>query len=239
MLQQAIAPTDEEPRTTKLPNCYRCDCQPCGCSDGITLYHADCRDVLPLLPKVDLCLADPPYGMSNSGDTTHFTAGKGKRGIGRVRGKIVGDDQPFDPASFLDFPRVILWGSNHYAQRLPVGTTLVWIKKVDSALGGFLSDAEVAWMKGGHGVYVMRKDWAGFSRIATDGKTVHQNQKPLALMLWCIHKAKGDGLILDPYVGSGTTLRAAKDLGRKAIGIEIEEKYCKIAANRLRQEVLF
>ena len=46
-----------------LPNCYRCDCQPCECADGITLYHADCRDVLPLLPKVDLVLTDPPYGI--------------------------------------------------------------------------------------------------------------------------------------------------------------------------------
>jgi len=48
--------------TERLPNCYRCDCQPCECADGITLYHADCRDVLPLLPKVDLVLTDPPYG---------------------------------------------------------------------------------------------------------------------------------------------------------------------------------
>ena len=227
-----------------LPNCYRCEQQPCECKDGLTLYCGDCRDVLPLLEKVDLVLTDPPYGMRNNGDTTRFSGGvlpgiRHNRGEGQVRPMIIGDDKPFDPTPFLDFPRVILWGSNHFAQRLPVGTTLVWIKKPEKLYGTFLSDAEIAWMKGGHGVYLMHKDWGGFNRLASDGPSVHQNQKPLALMLWCIQKAKGDGLILDPFTGSGTTLRAAKDLGRRAIGIEIEERYCKIAANRLRQEVLF
>ena len=66
---------------------------------------------------------------------------------------------------------------------------------------------------------------------------VHPTQKPLDLMRWCIDQASEPTIILDPFMGSGTTLRAAKDLGRKAIGIEIEEKYCEIAVNRLKQEV--
>ena len=67
----------------------------------------------------------------------------------------------------------------------------------------------------------------------------HPTQKPMALMRWCMEVAGGNGMVLDPYAGSGTAGRACKDLGRKCIMVEIEEKYCRIAANRLRQEVLF
>jgi site-specific DNA-methyltransferase (adenine-specific) len=67
----------------------------------------------------------------------------------------------------------------------------------------------------------------------------HPTQKPLPLMRWCIQQAPDDVVtVLDPFLGSGTTLRACKDLGRRGIGIEIEERYCEIAANRLRQEIL-
>jgi DNA modification methylase len=67
---------------------------------------------------------------------------------------------------------------------------------------------------------------------------VHPTQKPVALMRWCLSFVPDAQLILDPFMGSGTTLRAAKDLGRRAIGIEIEERYCEIAVKRLAQEVL-
>lgn len=203
--------------------------------NGITIYHGDCLEVLPRLPMVDLVLTDPPYGMKWDGRVTRGKNGTGKQGATRHYGVgIVGDDSPFDPAPFLGFDKVILWGSNHFAQRLPKGTTLVWIKRYDSGFGSFLSDAEVAWMKGGEGVYCFRD----LSMQGESAIRVHPTQKPLDLMCWCIGKSKSRGVILDPFMGSGTTLRAAKDLGRKAIGIEIEERYCEIAANRLRQEVL-
>lgn len=206
---------------------------------GIKIYHGDCREILPTLPKVDLVLTDPPYGMKNNVDSRRFSGGK-KESIkrrGNKRGRflemIVGDDKPFDPSLFLKFKKVILWGSNHYAQKLPVGSTLVWIKKTEKAYGTFLSDAEIAWESGGCGVYCFRD----LSMKAEERQRKHPNQKPLPLMRWCINRM-GDGVILDPFMGSGTTLRAAKDLGRKSIGIEIEEKYCEIAAKRLEQEVL-
>jgi site-specific DNA-methyltransferase (adenine-specific) len=205
--------------------------------DGVTIYHGDCREVLlGLVEEPDLVLADPPYGMNNNCDYTRFTMGPNGHGAAASRrhAPVHGDDEPFDPTPWLRFNRVVLWGWNHFAARLPVGTTLVWIKRLDGGFGSFLSDGELAWMKGGHGVY-MHRDTSLFGET---NKRRHPTEKPVGLMRWCIEKAGGDGLILDPYMGSGTTLRAAKDLGRRAIGIELEERYCEIAAKRLQQSVL-
>lgn len=132
----------------------------------------------------------------------------------------------------------MLFGSNHFASKLPVGTTLVWLKKNSSAFGSFLSDAEMAWMKGGHGVYCIKD--VSINGAGANFAKLHPTQKTEKVMRWCIEKCKTPegGLVLDPFMGSGTTLRAAKDLGRKAIGIELEEKYCEVAAKRLAQEVL-
>ena len=203
--------------------------------NGIVIYHGDCREILPHLEPVDLVLADPPYGMNWPADGTRFRGGSDpKRRGGVKRDKIIGDDAPFDPSPFMNYPSVILWGFHHFASRLPVGTVLVWIKRFDHAFGSFLSDAELAWMKGGHGVYCFRD-------LSMNGEALtreHPNQKPQALMSWCIEKSKTSGTILDPFMGSGTTLRAAKDLGRKCIGIEISREYCDIAIKRLQQEVL-
>lgn len=206
--------------------------------DGtITIYHGDCRELAEEM-KADTIVSDPPYGMGWNTDSSRFSGGEPssqrRRGRGRTDwGNITSDDEPFDPTPWLTCGEVILWGSNHFAQRLPVGTTLVWIKRFEAGYGSFLSDAEVAWMKGGHGVYCRRDT----SLMSHTGNRWHPTEKPIGLMTWCVNKTKGD-TILDPFMGSGTTLRAAKDLGRKAIGIEIEERYCEIAAKRLGQEVL-
>jgi DNA modification methylase len=203
---------------------------------GIVIYHGDCREVLPSLPKIDLVLTDPPYGMNWNTDISRFSGGynPSRRGNGRGIAQVVGDNTDFDPSPWLTFNKVIMWGFNHFASLVPLGTTLVWLKRLDHAFGSFLSDAELAWMKGGHGVYCHRD----LSMNAITNERAHPTQKPVGLMKWCVQQAGEAELILDPFMGSGTTLRAAKDLGRKSIGIEIEEKYCEIAANRLRQEVL-
>ena len=207
--------------------------------NGIKIYHGDCREMLPGV-SADAVVSDPPYGMKWNTDSTRFSGGKSnrRRGAGRSDwGAISGDADQFDPSPWLAFKSCILWGANHYASRLPVGTTLVWLKKADHLFGRFLSDCEIGWMKGGHGVYAFRKNFPPPSRMAEGGGVcLHPTQKPVALMRWCIEKTSGT--VLDPFMGSGTTLRAAKELGRNAIGIEVEERYCEIAAKRLEQEVL-
>ncbi len=194
---------------------------------GIEIFHGDCREILPTLPKVDLVLTDPPYGMDYDTNGNRFTLG------GRTLPRVFGDDSPFDVSPWMGFDSVTLWGFNHFPTGLPPGGALIWLKRTEAAFGKFLSDAEIAWTNIGRGVYAFSD-----TVHAIACKRQHPTQKPVGLMSWCLGFAPEAQTILDPFMGSGTTLRAAKDLGRKAIGIEIEEKYCEIAARRLQQEVL-
>jgi DNA modification methylase len=212
-------------------------------SGGITIYHGDCREIIPMLSPVDLLLTDPPYGIDLNTDNSRFSGGNvasvSRRGNGQgtAAGKpIANDAEPFDPSFLVGIGKhQVIWGWNNFPHKLPSGACLVWLKRYDEAFGTFLSDAELAWMSKGHGVYCKRD----LSNNAIANERVHPTQKPLSLMAWCLNFFPDATAILDPFMGSGTTLRAAKDLGRKAIGIEIEEKYCEIAAKRMAQEVLF
>ena len=197
---------------------------------GIVIYHADARDLLPLLPKVDLVLTDPPYGIG-------YNHGARRAGVllGFDGQMVLGDSRPFNPQPFLGYQRLILWGANHYASRLPDSRGwLVWDKRVGIAPND-QSDCEMAWTNFLTTARLYSRYWNG-GGIGED--RWHPTQKPLVLMQWCLGLAPDAVTVLDPFMGSGTTLRAAKDLGRKAIGIEIEERYCEIAAKRLSQEVM-
>jgi DNA modification methylase len=151
---------------------------------------------------------------------------------------VYGDDEPFDPQPLLRLGLpTVLWGANYYADRLPNASGwLVWDKERPDNLDQ--STCELAWTNFVHGVRRFRFMWNGMLR-ASNEELCHPTQKPIALIRWILGlRWTPTGTILDPYMGSGTTLRAAKDLGRKAIGIEIEERYCEIAAKRLAQQVL-
>ncbi len=206
---------------------------------GITIYHGDCRG-LPLFLDGCAVVSDPPYG--NKIGTWY---GQGiRRGAYDVPGKnyppIHGNDKPFDPAHWLSWPFVLLWGAEHYAQRLPEkGRWLVWDKRCGVIPDRNQGDCEFAWCSEPGVSRVFRHIWDGMVKASERGiPRQHPTQKPVELMQWCIGFALPGLTILDPYAGSGTTLLAAKNLGRRAIGIEIEEKYCEIAAQRLSQEVL-
>jgi len=202
---------------------------------GITIYHGDCREILPTLAPVDLVLTDPPYGINYDGGATQ----KGSQNLGRV----IGDDKPFDPALLMGLQTrdIITWGADHYAQDLPrEGQFYVWDKVCANGLKVRIAECEFAWHRRGTKPRVFRHLWSGAYRASEAGqKSKHPTQKPVSLLRWCIEQSPGEPqTILDPFMGSGPTLRAAKDLHRKAIGIELEERYCEIAANRLRQNVL-
>ncbi len=218
---------------------------------GITIYNCDCREILPMLEPCGILLSDPPYGGGLAVDfAERFKTKAGKwwncdNRSGQARHiPIEGDDEPFDPAPLLQVKSKakVLWGGNWYGSRLPDrGGWWIWDKrggKRDVSEADWpMSEAELAWTDVGKGVRMFRYTWFGLIRDGEPGEHYHPTQKPVALMRWCIESSKAEGSILDPYMGSGTTIVAAKQLGRPAIGIEIEEKYCEIAAKRLSQSV--
>ena len=206
------------------------------------LFLGDCLKIVPDL-KLDhrsvAIVSDPPYGMNWNTNSSRFSGGqeghRTRQGGGRPDwGKIGGDDQPFDPSPWLIFNECILWGSNHFAGRLPVGSTLVWIKRLDSGFGSFLSDAEIAWRAGGHGVYC-RRDLTMNGAAGTKFRD-HPTQKPVGIMQWCLEKIKAS-IVLDPFMGSGTTGVACQKMGRVFIGIERERKYFDAACKRITEAV--
>ena len=203
--------------------------------DSVTLYHADTRDVDLVALRSSVIVTDPPYGMAY-----RHGARKGGHRFGADEQAIVGDAEPFDPAPLLALGLpTILFGANHYANRLPASKGwLIWDKR-DGSASNDQSDAELAWTNVLSVARVFSARWSGAHRTGreqVEGRQ-HVNQKPVALMAWCIGFMPS-GTVLDPYAGSGSTLVAAKELGRRAIGIEIEEEHCATAARRLSQETL-
>lgn len=196
--------------------------------DACTIFHGDCRGILPGLSKVDLVLTDPPYGIGDRWQGGTWGANPMYSTDARRWDKA--PDGETIQAVLYSGGEAILWGGNHFAYMLPPSRCwLCWWKNSQMPT---LADFELAWTS-------YDRPCKGWSENRNNqGTKAHPTQKPAPLMRWCLGFAPAAQTILDPFMGSGTTLRAAKDLGRKAIGIEIEEKYCEIAARRLQQEVL-
>jgi DNA modification methylase len=193
-----------------------------------TIYNADCRKVLPWLERFDLLLTDPPYGIGEDGGAQRI------RGCKRTNGPKKGWDSVRPGRAVFELmldssDAQLIWGGNYFADMLPATRGwLYWDKK----MGGDFSDGELAYTSRDS---VLRS----FSFCNKAHGKQHPTQKPVALMRWCLSFFPDAVTVLDPFMGSGTTLMAAKLEGRKAIGIELDESYCEIAAERLRQGVLF
>ncbi len=197
----------------------------------ISLYWADCLDVLPHV-DADVVLADPPYGIA------YDPASSSQQGIQKFS-MVCGDDGHFDPSPLLDYEDAILWGCNNYCDKIPPhgGQWYFWDKVTRNALKVRIAEGEYCWHKQGTKPRAFRHLWSGAYRASESGcKSVHPTQKPIALMEWCLSML-ADGVVLDPFMGSGTTGIACIRKDRRFIGIEKEKKYFDIAVERISAEL--
>lgn len=196
-----------------------------------TLYLGDCREVLPELGKVDAVVTDPPYGI---GEAAGKNASRGNMAKAKDYGNATWDDQPV-PEPIMAMVRDagrwnIIFGGNYYPCP-PAKCWLIWDKENGS---NDFADAEMAWTNLPKAVRLIRFMWNGMLRANGEGRGDHPTQKPIGVMRWAInHLPEPNRVILDPFMGSGTTGVAAMSLGRSFIGIEREPSYFDIACRRI------
>ena len=202
---------------------------------GIRIYHGDCREIGPLLCATVL-ITDPPYGVEFEGKATKHTTK-------RTGGYTTGDDAAVGPSVVANVLNRVARGAvftgnrNLFDYPRPNDVGCVYCPS-GAGIGpwGFVCFHPVAFYGVRPSSQLFPCSMESFETVKPNG---HPCPKPIGWMRWLVGlTAQANDVILDPFCGSGTTLRAAKDLGLAAIGIEIEERYCEIAAERLRQEVL-
>ena len=213
---------------------------------GITIYHGDCQEVLKKLnlQGINLVLTDPPYGIDGGRG-----GGNRQRKKGAYTNKTWYDTPDYIQAVCVPVVRQMV----AFVGRVIVtpGIRCMRLYPEPNDIGCFWTPASVGYGEWGmisySPIFYYGKDPRSGKGQSPSGRTVteasnikgHPCPKPLNAWKWLLNKGSMPGeLVLDPFMGSGTTLVAAKHLGREAIGIEIEEKYCELAASRLEQEVL-
>lgn len=209
--------------------------------DGIEIYHGDCREVLPHIPRADLLISDPPYASAAATVTT----GRGKSTHGGNWGDMslvsLMVEATLDAAQK---PDQVIWMADHlgyaaivptFFRRYQTVQGLVWDKDCLGMGAHFRRQTEFAvYARRTDAPYSVKKDLRDVFRLRPQRKTLHPAEKPVELFAYWLSGLSAE-LTVDPYMGSATTLVAAKMLGRRCIGIEIEESYCEIAAKRLSQ----
>lgn len=206
-----------------------------------TLIRGDCREIVSTLTGVDAVITDPPYGIAFGWESRRQMSRRcalAWRGAGSAIPmtweRLHGDQEPFDPTPLVGYAQVILWGGHLFAGLPPARGWLVWDKRC-GMVADHHGDAELAWTNLSTVIRVHRQIWRGVVREgeenAVHGGKVHPTQKPVALMRWCVEMTTGT--VLDPYMGSGTTLVACAQLGRAGVGVEISRQYFDIACQRM------
>ena len=194
-----------------------------------TLYLGDCLEILPTLEPVDAVVTDPPYGI---GEAAGKNASRCNLAVAKDFGVDSWDDQTADEAVELfrgKSRNQIIFGGNYY-DLPPTSCWLVWDK--ENGQNDF-ADCELAWTNLDKAVRLKRYLWNGMLRANKERRGDHPTQKPVGVMEWCLSFLPDDQTILDPFMGSGTTGVACANLGRKFIGIELEQKYFDIACERI------
>ena len=190
----------------------------------------DCRDLLDRFPSWVACVTDPPYGIG------YRPSGSGGLVARGQFGRLTGDDERFDPTPLLRFSRIVIFGANHFASRLPdMPSWLVWYKRRDFPSNDF-ADCEMAWSNVGGPARCYEHRWQGMIRDSEKGiPRLHPTQKPVALLQWALEllRLPEGSVVLDPYCGVGTTGVAALRLGLRFVGIEIDPIYARHAEDRL------
>jgi site-specific DNA-methyltransferase (adenine-specific) len=221
--------------------------------DGITIYHGDCRELLPEIGPVDLVLTDPPYGINLVTKTSDYRQSANFDNGQSLKATTLYSDEPDAIRELIARVMPVVLEISDRAM-IFCGQKMLWAYPEPRAIGCVFNPAGAG--RSSWGFQLMHPIlYYGSDPYLQDGKGGHPSSfrdeqpnteridhpcpKPLKWMRWAVARASREGeTILDPFMGSGTTLRAAKDLGRKAIGIEIEERYCEIAAKRLQQSVM-
>ena len=178
--------------------------------------------------KTQAVVTDPPYGIDYNPDGGNGVAPRGKYE------KVIGDKFDFDPTLWLDLEHVVLWGANHYANKLPnCSGWIVW-QKIGDGESTDTSDVELAWTNRQCPARRIQYIWRGMIRQGNEDR-LHPTQKPIAVMEFCIKHYSGDSkTIFDPFLGSGTTLVACQNLGRRGRGIEVSQNYVAVCLQRMK-----
>lgn len=222
--------------------------------DGVTIYHGDNREVLSQweglrTQSFDLLLTDPPYGLkqgrTSCGHGVHvrksgFDVGRKPSPVTDYGEAEVWDDELAEAAvarARALCRHQVIFGGNYY-DLPPARCWLVWDKQND---GTDFADCEMAWTNFDRAVRRIIYRWNGMLQQPGRPKEprIHPAQKPEAVIVWALGLAPASiKTVLDPFMGIGTTLVAAKRLGKQAVGIEQSERWCEVAAKRLRQGAL-
>lgn len=197
-------------------------------ADGIVLYNADCRDVLPTLSGIDCVITDPPYGIGFASQPTRYQR------INGLAPKTWDNERPDLSAALAAAGKVVIWGGNYFSLP-PSRGWLVWTKTGNAPS---MADLELAWTSVDMNSRRFEKSVKSASLEKNLQEAAHPTQKPVELMVWSIEQMPAPAeTICDLFAGSGTTGVACVRLGRRFIGIEIEPKYFDIACRRISDEL--